>query len=583
MHQRRSFAPVALATLFGLLGALVVATNPLTGGSATAAATTTTDPQPAQPGPLLACDDLIDFAYDATTITGAASVAAGALTQAGSEVGAHCLVTGQMNERVSPVDGQTYAIGFEMRLPVEWSGRFLYQGNGGIDGRVAPAVGAFSGGGVLRNGLQMGFAVISSDAGHNGSQNPLFGLDPQARLDYGYQAVGTLTPMAKALIAAAYGRGPDTSYIGGSSNGGRHTMVASTRYPDHYDGFLAISPGFNLPKAAVAQLWGAQQWAGIAADVTDLETAFPAEDRLVLAQAVLARCDGLDGLTDGMVQDLALCQEKFNIDRDVPTCAGSHAEDCLTHEQKRVIRRVFTGARASGGRFLYSSFPYDPGVATGGWAGWKFRNSVGARRDPVAVGFIFSTPPAEESILDDTLTYALDYDVDTQADSIFATDGIYTESAMSFMTPPDPSNLDAMQRNGAKMIVVHGASDGVFSPDDTEAWFRSVRSRYRGATKDFVRYFPVPGMGHSRGGPATDQFDGLTALVNWVEFGRAPQSLTASVRGTDNPGGANPDLPADWSDDRTRPLCRYPLVARYQGGDPESADSFACRPSRARG
>lgn len=118
-------------------------------------------------------------------------------------------------------DGRDYAIAFEMRLPLAWNGRFYYQGNGGLDGAVVPALGAL-GGGPLTGALAQGFAVISSDAGHTGPQTPFFGLEAQARLDYGYQAVAKLTPMAKALIAAAYGRGPDRSYIGGCSNGGRH-------------------------------------------------------------------------------------------------------------------------------------------------------------------------------------------------------------------------------------------------------------------------------------------------------------------------------------------------------------------------
>ena len=104
----------------------------------------------------------------------------------------------------------------------------------------------------------MGFAVISSDAGHAGVAGPSFGIDPQARLDYGYQAVGKLTPMAKAVIQTAYGKGPDRSYFGGCSNGGRHTMVAAARYADQYDGFLVGDPGFRLPLAAIANIAGCQ-------------------------------------------------------------------------------------------------------------------------------------------------------------------------------------------------------------------------------------------------------------------------------------------------------------------------------------
>jgi hypothetical protein len=177
-------------------------------------------------------------------------------------VAAHCLVKGSMHRRKGS-DGRDYAIGFEMRLPQDWNGRFYYQGNGGLDGNVQPAVGAL-GGGPLTGALKQGFAVISSNAGHTGPQTPYFGLEAQARLDYGWQATAKLTPMAKALIGSAYGKGPDRSYIGGCSNGGRHAMVAASRLGDAYDGYLVGAPGYRLPSAAVAQLWGAQQWAPLA-------------------------------------------------------------------------------------------------------------------------------------------------------------------------------------------------------------------------------------------------------------------------------------------------------------------------------
>jgi len=516
------------------------------------------------------------FTHANTSITAANVIAAGTLTNAGQPVGEHCQVTGKMNQRVSTVDNQTYAIGFEMRMPKAWNGRFLYQGNGGTDGAVSAATGGFVGGGPLQNALQQGFAVISSDAGHSGAQNPLFGLDPQARLDYGYMAVGTLTPMAKALIKAAYGKGPDRSYIGGSSNGGRHTMVAAARYASEYDGFLATSPGFNLPKAAVAQLYGAQQWAKVATDINNLETALPQAERKLIANAILAKCDALDGVADGLVQDVQACRPAFDLNRDVPTCTGARDGSCLTSAQKAAIADVFTGARNSKGEALYSRWPYDPGIMQTGWADWKFRNSVGAARDPVAVAFIFSSPPESAAVLQNTLGYALNFSFDNDAPKIFATSGIYSESAMSFMTPPNPTQLDLLRNRGAKMMVIHGTSDPVFSVDDTTAWYESLDTRYNGHASNFTRFYRVPGMGHSRGGPATDQFDALTALVNWVEKGQAPDRIIATARGAGNAGGVNAEVPADWAPNRTRPLCPHPLVARYKGGDKEQASSFAC-------
>ena len=140
-----------------------------------------------------------------TVVTGSSTVAAGTLQVAGQPVPEHCRVTGRMNDRIG-LDGRPYAIGFELRLPVEWNGRFWYQGNGGIDGSVVPATGAL-GGGPLTHALAQGFAVLSSDAGHPAAYGPSFGFDPQSRLDYGYQAVGTLTPMAKAAITRRLRKG----------------------------------------------------------------------------------------------------------------------------------------------------------------------------------------------------------------------------------------------------------------------------------------------------------------------------------------------------------------------------------------
>ena len=532
----------------------------------------------ATPGTLQSCTDLVGrAAFANTTLTAATLVPAGTLTVAGQPVGEHCLVTGRMFSRVSPVDGQTYAIGFEMRLPRAWNGRFFHQVNGGTDGAVVSATGGIGGGGPLTSGLQQGFAVISSDAGHSAAQNPLFGLDPQARLDYGYQAVGKLTPMAKALIATAYGKGPDRSYLVGCSNGGRHAMVGAARYADQYDGILAGNPGFNLPKAAVAQLYGAQQFNTTATNPADLGSAFTPAERALVAGKVLERCDALDGATDGLVQDVQACKTAFSLDRDVPTCSAGRTGSCLSGAQKTALGNIFKGARNSAGGAVYASFPFDAGITSSNWAGWKFSSSIGAARDPVAVGFIFQVPPAPVSILADTKAFALGFSMDSDAPKIAATSALYTESALSFMTPP-VGDLSTLHDRGAKMMVYHGVSDGVFSPDDTVAWYDQLRVSRGGDAADFARLYLVPGMNHCSGGPATDQFDMVNALVQWVEQGRTPDRVVATARGTGNAGGVNTELPAGWSANRSRPLCPYPQVARYNGsGDTESAASFTCQ------
>ena len=525
---------------------------------------------------LSSCTDLTTrFTFANTTLSAASAVAAGTLTVAGTPVPAHCLVTGSMYARTSSVDGRNYAIGFEMRLPNAWNGRFFYQANGGIDGSVVTATGAVNGGAGLTNALAMGFAVISSDAGHVGSLGPFFGIDPQARLDYGYQAVGKLTPMAKSLIQTGYGKAPDRSYFGGCSNGGRHTMVAAARYADQYDGFLVGDPGFRLPLAAIANIAAYQGYATVASNPADVSTGFTAAERTLVSNAVLAKCDALDGATDGLVQDTAACQAAFNLDRDVPTCAGARDGTCLSAAQKTVIAKRFAGMTTGAGAKFYASWPFDAGIGGGNTAFWNF--TAPPVLDSGAVGLIWQVPPEDPATFVGP-SFAASANVDTMLAKIQATNTTYTESALSFMTPPNPSDLSTLKNRGAKMMLYHGTSDPIFSSDDTTAWYESLRSANGGDAGNFARFFRVPGMTHCSAGPSTDQFDMLTPLVAWVEQGQAPASVTASARGPGNAAGANADVPATWSATRTRPLCPYPQVARYKGsGSLESADSFSCQ------
>ncbi|MDW6004532.1 tannase/feruloyl esterase family alpha/beta hydrolase [Vibrio mangrovi] len=523
------------------------------------------------------CASLSSFEFPNTTITGVSTVAKGELQIAGKDVGEHCLVEGKMFERVSSVDGETYAIGFEMRLPKDWNGRFMYQANGGLDGNLIQADGIeISGGGPLNHPLYKGFAIISSDAGHS---NFAFGVDPQARLDYGYQAEQKLTPMAKLLVATAYGKLPDYSYFAGGSNGGRHTMVAASRMPEQYDGFLALSPGFHLPKAAIAQLYAAQRFAEIAPDKNDLSTAFNDMERRVVADAILAKCDALDGLADGMVFDTKGCEAAFDLQRDVPVCESGRDGTCLTQEQKDAVDDIFSGARTSKGQLIYSPFVYDPGLMSWLWGAQKFTSTV--TLDPVAVGTVFMTPPYEHpeelETPEGARKFALNFDIDNNVHRIFKTTDVYRDSSMSFMTPPDETNLSRLKYSGGKMMVIIGDADAMFSSKDTEVWYDKVRARNYDA-RSFVRFFRIPGMGHTRSGIAADQYDSIDKLVEWVEQGIAPDSFITQARGEGNPGGVNREIPADWAADRTRPICAYPNVAVYSGfGDSEKADSFVCK------
>ncbi|NBS47787.1 MAG: tannase/feruloyl esterase family alpha/beta hydrolase, partial [Betaproteobacteria bacterium] len=375
-------------------------------------------------------------------------------------------------------------------------------------------------------------------------------------------------------------------YIGGCSNGGRHAMVAASRYGDQYDGVLAGAPGFHLPKAATAQLWKVQQYASIAsgtigsgadAGQPDITTAVTADEFATIGKAITAKCDALDGLTDGLVSDVRACQAAFNLNTDVPTCSGARDGSCLTTAQKSVIGKIFAGARNSRGDATYSPFYFDPGIAGANHRVWHYSNSTAL--DPGAVAFIFTTPPIAKADFFATtgLKYALAFNMDTDHPKIFATDATYKESAWSYMTPPNETDMSTLKNRGAKMLVYHGAADPIFSAADTTTWYESLQAAHGNYADRFARYFMVPGMNHCSGGPTLDQFDMITQLVNWVEKGTAPESVVATARGAGT-AYPNTEVPALWNASRTRLLCPFPKVGKYKGsGSVEDAANFQCQ------
>jgi feruloyl esterase len=509
------------------------------------------------------------------------------LQDAGDDLPRHCILSGRVNERTG-IDGHAYAIQFELRLPDNWNGRFLHQVNGGNDGVVVPALGdkpdGLVSGGVTP--LSRGFAVLSSDSGHSGSDpvnkprglaaGSAFGLDPQARRDYGYAADMTLAPIAKAIIAAHYGRRPDYSYIAGCSNGGRHTMVAAERMPEQYDGFLVGNPGFNLPRAAIQHAWDVQALAKADADIRKSITP---DDARLISSKIVAACDALDGAQDGLTANLRACQKAFSFDS--LRCAAGSTEACLPAAKVDALKTIFGGPHNAKGEALYSDWPVDGGIGKGNWRAWKVESPVAAWNNyPIiatmgaaSLDYIFSTPPIAVDGSNDRLVGALlAYDFDKDAPKIFAKEAPFTESAMEFMTPPSVDNptLPAFRNGTRKMLIYHGQADPVFSLDDTIRWYEKLNTNVQGKADTFARLFAIPGETHCGGGPALEKFDALTALMDWVEQGKAPETITASI----NP--ANREIPSDWSPQRTRPLCPWPKFAKYSSGDVEAASSFIC-------
>jgi hypothetical protein len=268
------------------------------------------------------------------------------------ELPEHCKIVGSIQQRIG-ADKEHYAIGFELRLPANWNGKFLFQGGGGLDGAVNPAIG-FTGFGVAP-ALARGYVVVSTDAGHQGVSNSSFGKEQEARLDYAYKAIGEVTRVAKEVLVRYYGRPASHSYFVGCSNGGRQGLMAAQRFPLEFDGVVAGDPGFHLSHAAIGETWDTVTFDAIApVDSTGnpiLSKAFSPSDLELVSQAVLDQCDALDGIKDGEINNLSAC--KF--DPEVLVCGPGKTTDCLSRKQVDALKRSFGGAHTSSGEELYSS------------------------------------------------------------------------------------------------------------------------------------------------------------------------------------------------------------------------------------
>jgi Tannase and feruloyl esterase len=498
------------------------------------------------------------------SITSATTVAAGTVLM-GNTLPEHCLLLGQIAPRIG-VDGKRYAIGFELRLPRDWNGRFLFQGGGGNDGATRPALGALAGNADSLTGLQTGglaqhYAVVSTDAGHQGL-DASFGLDPQARIDHAYNSYDKVTVTAKDLITRAYGKPPDHSYFVGCSGGGRQALLFPQRFATYFDGIAANAPAMKVAKeASVAGVWDVVTFSAAspldASGKPILSGALSPSDLGLVSKAVLERCDALDGVVDGIIHaNPSAC----DFDPAVLQCSGAKTDSCLSAAQIAALKKNMAGPKNSSGQPLYASWAWDAGLSGRDWRLWRLgdsKTSVGNSRDETLIAADamlkeFFTPP------DPTFNY-LAFNFDTDPAKMDAYAAIYDTTS---------TELGAFKSRGAKMLIVHGISDPIFSVNDSIAYYDKLTTAYGAATKDFARLFLVPGMNHcsNSGGPSTDLYDALAPLVAWVENGTAPDSIGAT---------AGPKSP--WPG-RTRPLCAYPKQAHYKGsGSIEAASSFSCQ------
>ena len=477
---------------------------------------------------------------------------------AGKSLPEHCRVNGNI---VAGPDatGAALDIAFEIRLPSQWNGRFFGQGTANAQDQLVEAFGRNSGaGGLENNALSRGFAVLASTpwrvAGGAAADRP-------QRRDAAAVALERSGLTAKALIQAYYGRPPDRSYFIGCAEGGRDGLRFAQHWPSMFDGIVAVAPKLREADAALAATWTLGRFTAVAPRGSNrhpvLSRALSTQDLFTVAQGVLKQCDALDGAEDGFVMDMASCR----FDPGPLQCKRGKSKECLPANKLQALREAMAGPRDAAGQALYAPWPWDPGIAAPGWRAWTLGqagpgSAPDARhltRTSIALGAEFVTPP-------DPKLNALNFDFKRDLPRVQAA----RDADAAFFALP----LEAFRQRQGRLLLVHGAADPVVSAWATVAYQQRLSRSTEGAGAredvDFVRAFIVPGMNHCAGGPSTDRFDALAAMVDWVETDKPPQRIEA--RGS------------DVLHDETRPLCPWPEVAHYIGsGSLHESASYACR------
>jgi feruloyl esterase len=434
---------------------------------------------------------------------------------------------------------------FELRLPMQgWNGKFYMAGCGGFCGQVVTDRVGFTNN--LNYGLKRGYAAATTDSGHEGvdSTDAIWAKNNRrAEIDWGYRSIHEVARVSKALIHLVYRRPPKVSYFAGCSTGGRQAVMEALRYPNDFDGLISGAPALDY--TGLVATW--MSWI-VRANLDDLGNAIIDSALLgTIQQTVLAQCDSIDGLEDGIISDPRRCHIDFQT-------LG------LSEAQLAALNKLYAQPTNSLGKPLYvGSIPYGsekywflwlpglrlPGTDVGGLIenfNINFLDYMAFREDPIA------NP--------DWNPFAFDFDTHPQLLDFMG--AIYNANS---------PNLEAFRDAGGKLIMYHGWGDAIVPPTYTIDYYERVAAHLDGleSTQDFFRLFLVPGMDHCSAQviDGYDDFDMLTALENWVERDSAPKVILANQVSTNGKVL------------RSRPLYPYPLFAKYVGGDPNLAESFA--------
>jgi feruloyl esterase len=476
-------------------------------------------PNRVQAAPVAACADLAKQNFAAipdapTTIVSAVLVAAT------DKLPSYCRVRGNVNPHV----------GFELRLPLErWNGKFFMQGCRAYCGVIQID--------EADDALAKGYATAATDMGHVGTiMDTTWAYNNRdAEIDYGFRATHVVAVAAKAIIDTFQGRAPKRSYFRGCSTGGRQGLTEAERFPSDFDGIVAGAP--------VAAKYGPLNfyWSGMANLDSQKRAILTSAHVYLLRGAVMAKCDALDGLKDGIIEDPRAC----NFDPAELACKGfvggfGGRSDCLTPAQVEAARKLYSAPVTSDGAQLAPG-----GHMPGGELNW-LGTVVAADGGPG-----LHVKYAEDNFRflafdnDPGPTYTLDqFNLDRDTDRM---------NFMLTLTTGFNPDLRGFRDRGGRMILYHGWQDG---PALNTVDFYDVAANAVGGIEEavgFARLFMVPGMNHCGGGPGVNAFDFIGAIEDWVEFGKAPDSLMGTHYEENGTQGFS------------RPVYAYPNFAKYEG------------------
>ena len=493
----------------------------------------------ADAAPRKACESLSAFKGE-----GVVSISA-RVVPATADTPQHCRVIGTITPEVA----------FEINLPDRWNRRFYMTGNGGLAGDALDGATNPDRTAALTNG----FVLARTNTGHDARKEPSGSFilsNPQKAIDYAYRAVHVTAETAKKVATDYYSQPITFSYWNSCSNGGRQGLLEAQRYPDDFDGIVANAPWVDQTGFTIGAMWNQKA-------IT--EAPIGADTLTLVANAAMAKCDGIDGVKDGLIDDPRAC--RFDPSRDVPACRdGSDGPECLTVAQARTVSRIYSGP-ASNGKPFFPGFmvgsealtPRPNGPAVSGWV-----NAIVPAQP--------NAKPADFGLAEGVMRYLILDPPQPEYDSMkFDYDrGTSVVQRWSKLADAKDADLSKFRKSGGKLIMTYGWADTILQPMMGVNYYEAVVARNGRDSASFARLFMMPGVAHCGGGVGPDRNDAVTAVIDWVEKGKAPDSLLASKV-------------TDGKVVRTRPLCPYPQVARYKGqGSIDEASNFSCvAPSRA--